>query len=139
MSIRRQLRRHQQNPIVHTRNQNNSWKVRPIYGFEKYLFPNQKTSIKPKRTIHIDPARFIHPRDAMGNLLRSTSETAQRTFTPFYLPKYDAIKPRSPAWTIKNLHNIKTVIDQIGPMAYDSVNDRSQLSCNSGWTQIGRH
>ncbi|CAF1005218.1 unnamed protein product [Adineta steineri] len=124
-------------------NQISSWKVRPIYGFEKQLFPNLLTSfndsiipLKYKRTVKIDPARFIYPRDAMGNMLVPLSN--RNTFIPFYLPKYDSIKTRSPVWTIKNVQHSKAIIRHIGPMTYDSVNDKSQLSCQTGWTQIGR-
>ncbi|UJR09368.1 hypothetical protein I4U23_013612 [Adineta vaga] len=139
MFIRKQFRRHQQKITSIYSNKNDSWKVRPIYGFEKYLFPNQITSIKPKRIVHIDPARFIYPRDAMGNLLHPISNRTHSTFIPFYLPKFDAILPHSPAWTIKNVYDTKPNIDHIGPMTYDSINDKSQLSCKFGWTQIGRH
>lgn len=74
-----------------------SWKIRSIHGFEKYLFSNIHRSIKstPK---NIDPARFIYPRDAMGNLLISLSN--RNISQTLYLPKYDFIKIRSPAWTI---------------------------------------
>jgi hypothetical protein len=115
-----------------------SWKVRSINGFEKYLFPNTQissTSIpKYKLMNNIDPARFIYARDAMGDMLHRKSPT----FKPFYLPKYDVIQTRSPIWTIKNIHHSKRVVYHVGPMTYDSVNDKSQLPCKSGWTQLGR-
>jgi len=119
-----------------------SWKVRSINGFEKYLFPNIQLSTKsiPKYKLinNIDPSRFIYPRDAMGNMLIPLFNRTTPIFTPFYLPKYDFIKTRSPAWTIKNRHDSKRIIHHIGPMKYDSVNDKSQLPCKSGWTQTGR-
>jgi hypothetical protein len=113
----------------------NSWKVRSINGFEKYLFPNTQLSISKHRlNTKIDPARFIYPRDAMGDMLnRKTS-----AITPFYLPKYDFIKTHSPVWTIKNIYHSKQAIHHVGPMIYDSANDKSQLPCKFGWTQTGR-
>jgi len=121
-------------------NLNNAWKVRPIYGFEKQLFPNTpiKSTQKSKRPTNIDPARFIYPRDAMGNMLIPLSNRSTPTLRPFYLPKYDFTKTHSPVWTIKNVHDSKGPIHHVGPMKYDSVNDKSQLPCRSGWTQIGR-
>ena len=115
-----------------------AWKIRPINGFEKHLFPDTQISFKSiqkhKLMNKIDPARFIYPRDAMGNMVnRRTS-----TFTPLYLPKYDFIKNHSPVWTIKDVHYSKGVIHYVGPMSYDSVNDKSQLPRTSGWTQVGR-
>ena len=82
----------------------NSWKIRPINGFEKYLFPYIQLSI-PKHRLNtkIDPARFIHPRDAMGDMLNRNIPT----ITPFYLPKYDFVKIHSPVWTIKNIYHSK--------------------------------
>jgi hypothetical protein len=91
----------------------NTWKVRPINGFEKYLFPNTQTSTSASvKYSRIDPARFIYPRDAMGNMLD------QKTIIPrqFHLPKYDFVKPRSPAWTIKNIYPSKGVIHSVGSM-----------------------
>jgi hypothetical protein len=117
-----------------------AWKVRPINGFEKHLFPN--TQILFNSTAgsfiqrHNRSARFIYPRDAMGNTL--TTLLNRNTPTSFYLPKYEFIKTRSPIWTIKNVHQSKEVIHHVGPMAYDSANDKSQLPCKSGWTQLGR-
>lgn len=138
MSNRRQFQRQLKESIPIISNPNHAWKVRPIYGFEKQLFPNTQTSIIPMKTTQkykrIDPARFIYPRDAMGDMINCNTPI----FTPFYLPKYDFTKIRSPVWTIKNIHHSKEVIHHIGPMTYDSVNDKSQLPCRSGWTQIGR-
>src|SRR5215813_3405198 len=133
MSINRQFRRQQQKSTSI-----DSWKVRSINGFEKYLFPNTQISTKsiPKYKLitNIDPSRFIYPRDAMGDMLNRNTTT----FTPFYLPKYDFVKTRSPIWTIKNVHHSKRIIHHVGPMTYDSINDKSQLPCKFDWTQIGR-
>ncbi|CAF1588713.1 unnamed protein product [Rotaria magnacalcarata] len=127
------------------RNFVDAWKVRPIHGFEKYLFSNNEISlnnaispIRSNRKHNVDPARFIYPRDAMGNLLTPLGKRTSHTSIPLYLPKYDFIKIRSPIWTIKNVHHSKENIHRVGPMTYNSVNDKSQLPCKFGWTQIGR-
>ncbi|CAF3494151.1 unnamed protein product [Rotaria socialis] len=127
------------------RNFVDAWKVRPIHGFEKYLFSNNEISlnnaispIRSNRKHYVDPARFIYPRDAMGNLLTPLGKRTSHTSIPLYLPKYDFIKIRSPIWTIKNVHHSKENIHRVGPMTYNSVNDKSQLPCKFGWTQIGR-
>jgi hypothetical protein len=138
MFTNRQFRRSQQKSISIFPKKINSWKVRSINGFEKYLFPNTQIStqsiLKHRLNTKIDPARFIYPRDAMGNMLnRSTSP-----IIPFYLPKYDFIKTHSPVWTIKNVYHSKRTIGHVSPMTYNSVNDKSQLSCKFGWTQTGR-
>lgn len=122
------------------------WKSRPIHGFEKHLFANAKmplnktiSSIKSTHKHKIDPARFIYPRDAMGNLRTSLYNRKNPISIPFYLPKYDFVKVRSPKWTIKNVHQMKATIHHVGTMTYNSSNDKSQLPCKRGWTQIGRH
>ena len=115
----------------------NTWKVRPVCGFEKHLFPSNEISVKKYHlNKNIDPSRFIYPRDAMGNMLVSLFN---RISIPFYLPKYESSKPRSPIWTIRNAHNSKKVNHQIRPMTYNSINDKSQLSCKTGWTQRERY
>jgi hypothetical protein len=133
----RQLRWQQESAPIFS-NLIDVWKVRPIHGFEKYLFPNTQIFLNnsSKLISKIDPARYIYPRDAMGNMLIPLFN--RNTPAPFYLPKYDFIKTRSPVWTIKNIHHSKRVIHHVGPMTYNSVNDKSQLSCQSGWTQLGR-
>ncbi|CAF1484660.1 unnamed protein product [Rotaria sordida] len=146
MSSSRQLRRQQQQKSTSIfSNLINTWKVRPINGFEKHLFSNTQTSsnnaiisIKSIQQYNIDSARFIYPRDAMGNMLIPLVNRNTPISIPFYLPKYDLIKIRSPKWTIKNVHHSKEINYHVGPMTYDSINDKSQLSCKSGWTQIGR-
>jgi hypothetical protein len=139
MFIRRQFRRQQQQRSTSTSSdQSEPWKVRPIYGFEKFLFPNVDTPITLKRIAPVDPARFIYPRDAMGSMLDPSPNRTMPISTVFYLPKDDFSKSRSPAWTISNVHHSNSITHHVGPMAYDSVNDTSQLSCKSGWTQRGR-
>ncbi|CAF4019098.1 unnamed protein product [Rotaria sordida] len=146
MSSSHQLRRQQQQKSTSIfSNLINTWKVRPINGFEKHLFSNIQTSsnnafisIKSIQKYNIDPARFIYPRDAMGNMLIPLVNRNTPISIPFYLPKYDLIKICSPKWTIKNVHHSKEINYHVGPMTYDSVNDKSQLPCKSGWTQIGR-
>ncbi|CAF2609902.1 unnamed protein product [Rotaria sp. Silwood2] len=140
-----QLRRQQQKSTFIFSNLINTWKVRPMNGFEKYLFSNTQTSlnnaivsIKSIQKHNIDPSRFIYPRDAMGNMLIPLVNRNTHISIPFYLPKYDLIKIHSPTWTIKNKYHSKEMNHYVGPMTYDSINDKSQLPCKSGWTQIGR-
>ena len=86
--------------------ENNSWKIRPINGFEKHLFPNTHPPPKRRRNTKIDPARFIYPRDAMGDMLHRK----KTRITPFYLPNYSFVQTRLPAWTIKNVYFSKQKI-----------------------------
>lgn len=83
----------------------NSWKSRSIHGYEKYIFLNLVNQTKQiKRFARVDPARFIYPRDAMGDLRhRKTTDS-----NSFYLPKYDFVKPNSPKWSIKNKYDAFT-------------------------------
>jgi hypothetical protein len=122
------------------------WKTRPINGFEKYFFSNSPTAQSSAgpfahRTLFhpkVDPARSIYPRNAMGDLLVPLNCRRARTSPPLYLPQYNLVKPRSPKWTIKGVSRPKEVVHYVGPMFYNSANDRSQLPCRSGWTQVGR-
>lgn len=90
-------------------NLHNSWKIRSINGFEKYLFPNTQLAPKRQQRIQIDPARFIYPRDAMGDLLHRKATN----ITPFYFPNYSLVESRSPIWTIKNVYPSRRVSQPI--------------------------
>ena len=113
MFTNRSLKRDHRTFISISANPYNSWKIRSINGYEKYLFPN--TQLVPKHRLHtkIDSARFIYPRDAMGDLLyRKTTN-----ITPFYLPNYSLVETRSPIWTIKNVYPSKQIFHQVGSTA----------------------
>lgn len=144
MSSTRRLKRRQQRSLSYIIDPQGGWKTRPINGFEKYFFTHSQTThistgpftrqYPPK----IDPARSIYPRDAMGDLLVPLHSQRAPNSPPFYLPQYNLVKPSSPKWTIKAASRTKEVVHHLGPMFYDSVNDKSQLPCHSGWTQVGR-